>query len=207
MKPRNRRLTTLWFVGGAALFLLAVTVAGLLLEERAMETDFSRQNLAPSLAAPFGTDWMGRDMLARTLAGLSLSIRIGLLTAAVSAGVALALGILSAVFGGWVDAFISWWIDLVMGIPHILLVILLSIACGRGFTGVVVGVALSHWTSLARVIALQEVIWMGESFMKGNSGIAGLTWPLFFTAVYYLIFSGIVTVLLGKLEKKLDFFQ
>ena len=142
MKPRNRRLTTLWFVGGAALFLLAVTVAGLLLEERAMETDFSRQNLAPSLAAPFGTDWMGRDMLARTLAGLSLSIRIG----------TLALGILSAVFGGWVDAFISWWIDLVMGIPHILLVILLSIACGRGFTGVVVGVALSHWTSLARVI-------------------------------------------------------
>ena len=62
-------------------------------------------------------------------------------------------------------------------------------------------------TSLARVIALQEVIWMGESFMKGNSGIAGLTWPLFFTAVYYLIFSGIVTVLLGKLEKKLAFFQ
>ena len=62
-------------------------------------------------------------------------------------------------------------------------------------------------TSLARVIALQEVIWMGESFMKGNSNIAGLTWPLFFTAVYYLIFSGIVTVLLGKLEKKLDFFQ
>ena len=62
-------------------------------------------------------------------------------------------------------------------------------------------------TSLARVIALQEVIWMGESFMKGNSNIAGLTWPLFFTAVYYLIFSGIVTVLLGKLEQKLAFFQ
>ena len=61
-------------------------------------------------------------------------------------------------------------------------------------------------TSLARAISL-EVIWMGESFMKGNSNIAGLTWPLFFTAVYYLIFSGIVTVLLGKLEKKLDFFQ
>ena len=62
-------------------------------------------------------------------------------------------------------------------------------------------------TSLARVIALQEVIWMGESFMKGNSGIAGLTWPLFFTAVYYLVFSGIVTMLLGKLERKLAFFQ
>ena len=62
-------------------------------------------------------------------------------------------------------------------------------------------------TSLARVIALQEVIWMGESFMKGNSGIAGLTWPLFFTAVYYLVFSGVATVLLAKLEQKLAFFQ
>ena len=62
-------------------------------------------------------------------------------------------------------------------------------------------------TSLARVIALQEIIWMGESFMKGNSGIAGLVWPLFFTAIYYLIFSGIVTVLLARLEKKLAFFQ
>ena len=62
-------------------------------------------------------------------------------------------------------------------------------------------------TSLARVIALQEVIWMGESFMKGNSGIAGLVWPLFFTAVYYLLFSGVVTLLLGQLEKKMEFFQ
>ena len=62
-------------------------------------------------------------------------------------------------------------------------------------------------TSLARVIALQEVIWMGESFMKGNSGISGITWPLFSTAIYYLVFSAIVTLLLGKLEKKLAFFQ
>ena len=62
-------------------------------------------------------------------------------------------------------------------------------------------------TSLARVIALQEVIWVGESFMKGNRGYAGLVWPLFFTAVYYLVFSGIVTILLSRLEKKLEFFR
>lgn len=148
----NQRLRTVIFLIVTVVILAAVTAAGILTEGYAVETDFSQRNLSPGLQHLFGTDWMGRDMLARTLAGLSLSIRIGLLTAAVSAGVALALGILSAVFGGWVDAFISWWIDLVMGIPHILLVILLSIACGRGFTGVVVGVALSHWTSLARVI-------------------------------------------------------
>ena len=62
-------------------------------------------------------------------------------------------------------------------------------------------------TSLATTIALQEIIWAGESFMKGSQGISGAIWPLFFTAVYYLIFSGILTVLLGRLEKKLDYFR
>lgn len=60
-------------------------------------------------------------------------------------------------------------------------------------------------TSLARIIALQEVIWAGQAFMKGYSGISGLIWPLFFTAVYYLAFTAIITVLLGKVEKKLDY--
>ncbi|MEY8517376.1 amino acid ABC transporter permease [Lachnospiraceae bacterium 29-84] len=62
-------------------------------------------------------------------------------------------------------------------------------------------------TSLARIIALQEVIWAGQAFMKGSQGISGAIWPLFFTAVYYLVFNGILTVLLGQLEKKLDYFK
>ena len=62
-------------------------------------------------------------------------------------------------------------------------------------------------TSLARIIALQEIIWAGQAFMKGSQGISGAIWPMFFTAVYYLIFSGVLTVLLGRLEKKLDYFR
>lgn len=62
-------------------------------------------------------------------------------------------------------------------------------------------------TSLARIIALQELIWAGQAFLKGSQGIAGAIWPLFFTLFYYLIFSGVLTVLLGRLEKKLDYFS
>ena len=62
-------------------------------------------------------------------------------------------------------------------------------------------------TSLARIIALQEIIWAGQSFMKGSQGIAGQIWPLFFTALYYLLFTGVLTVLLARLEKKLDYFR
>jgi len=62
-------------------------------------------------------------------------------------------------------------------------------------------------TSLARIIALQEVIWAGQSFLKGSHGIAGEIWPLFFTAVYYLAFNGLLTILFGKIEKKLSYFK
>lgn len=62
-------------------------------------------------------------------------------------------------------------------------------------------------TSLARIIALQEIIWAGQAFLKGSQGISGAIWPLFFTAFYYLIFSGLLTIILGGLEKKLDYFR
>ena len=62
-------------------------------------------------------------------------------------------------------------------------------------------------TSLARIIALQEIIWAGQAFLKGSQGISGQIWPWFFTALYYLVFSGILTILLGRLEEKLNFFR
>ena len=57
-------------------------------------------------------------------------------------------------------------------------------------------------TSLARVIGIYELIWAGESFIK-----KGLLWPLFFTGIFYLVFSGLLTILFNKLEQKLDYFR
>ena len=62
-------------------------------------------------------------------------------------------------------------------------------------------------TSLARIISYQEVIWAGYAFLKGSHGYSGLIWPLFFTGIYYLIFNGVVSFLLGRLERKLEFFR
>lgn len=62
-------------------------------------------------------------------------------------------------------------------------------------------------TSLARIIALQEVIWAGQKFLKGSQGISGNILPLLFTAVYYLVFNGIMTLLLGRTEKRLNYFR
>ena len=68
-------------------------------------------------------------------------------------------------------------------------------------------ISLVKDTSLARIIALQEVIWAGQAFLKGSYGISGEIWPLFFTAVYYLLFTAVLTFLFGKLEKKLSYFS
>ena len=62
-------------------------------------------------------------------------------------------------------------------------------------------------TSLARIIALQEIIWAGQAFMKGSQGISGAIWPLFFTGLYYLVWNGVLSWLLGRLEKKLEYFR
>ena len=177
MRHWNGRKNALFLLVAAAVVLCAVAVAGGLLSGQAMVTDFTRKNLAPGGQFLFGTDWMGRDMLSPTLTGLSLSIRIGLLTAAVSAVIALVLGVASAVLGGWVDAVISWCIDLVMGIPHILLVMLISLAFGKGFVGVVAGVALSHWPSLARVIRGEVLQLRGAVYVRTAEklGVSRLT--------------------------------
>ena len=82
---KNRRIQSFALLILAAVLLAVIAVLGRFWQEAAIRTDFTRKNLAPCIQYPFGTDWMGRDMFVRTVAGLSLSIRIGLLTAAVSA--------------------------------------------------------------------------------------------------------------------------
>ena len=107
------RKKTLWLLGISLLFLILVTVLGIVWVDAAQQVDFARKNLPPGTGGLFGTDWMGRDMLKRTVAGLSLSIRLGLLTAAISAAVALALALLASLGGGLMDSLVCGLINLV----------------------------------------------------------------------------------------------
>lgn len=166
MIHRNRREMMVLLAAVSLVLLAAVTIAGANVYGDAMVTDFSRKNLPPCLEYPFGTDFMGRDMFVRTIAGLSVSIRLGLVTAAFSAVIAFFMGLAAAVLGKAADGLVSGLIDLMMGIPHILLLLLISFACGKGFWGVVIGISMTHWTSLARLIR-GEVLQLRESnYMK-----------------------------------------
>lgn len=148
----NRRQKTLIITGICSALLIGIIIAAQLMSNAGIATNFSQQNLAPSWAHPFGTDWLGRDMFTRTIKGLSISIQIGLLASSVSVMIALVLGMCAATMGEKVDAAISWLVDLFMGVPHLVALILIAVVLGGGAKGVIIGVALTHWPSLTRVI-------------------------------------------------------
>lgn len=132
--------------------IVGIFIGGSLISEAQVSPDFSRKGLPPSLLYPFGTDWLGRNMLLRTIKGLSFSIKIGALASAVSAVLAVMIGMAAATGSRRLDSAVLWMIDLVMGIPHLVLLILISFACGRGASGLLVGIAVTHWTGLARLV-------------------------------------------------------
>lgn len=133
-------------------FFIAILIAGGLIDVDSLRVDLLNIFVPPSLEHPFGTDWVGRDMLLRTVKGLSISMKIGMLCSLSSGLIAVLLGVAGPMLGGKVDAAISWLIDLVLSVPHTLIIILISIACGGGMKGIVIGVTLTHWTSLTRII-------------------------------------------------------
>lgn len=162
----NRRSRILLTLTVLTILLLGVYVAGAMIGEELIQADFTRKGLKPSWQHPFGTDMLGRDMLARTIKGLSVSLSVGCIASLVSAVIALLVGVAAATGSSVLDHFINWLIDLVMGIPHMVLLILISFACGKGLSGVLIGIAVTHWTGLARLIRSEVLQIRSEQYIE-----------------------------------------
>ena len=152
MKIWNRRTRVAVLSVILALIFLAIYAAGMMLPEELTAPSIRSTRLPPSLGHFFGTDARGRDLFFRTLKGLSVSMTVGLIASVISAVIAVFVGIAAATGSGRMDSFINWVIDLMMGVPHMVLIMLISVAFGRGVKGLLIGVAATHWCSLARLI-------------------------------------------------------
>ena len=162
-----------------AVFFITILVAGSMIDPEKFSIDLINKNQSPSIMHIFGTDWIGRDMFFRTLKGLSISMKIGVLSSIISGIIAVILGIIGPTCGKRVDGVITWFIDLVLSVPHTLIIILISMAAGGGLKGIVLGVSLTHWTSLTRVIRAEvmqvkeaEYTKIARNFGKSNFYIA-----------------------------------
>ena len=173
---RNRRTKTILVAVFIFAALLGVYLSGILLSDDLITADFSQKALKPSLEHPFGTDMLGRDMLVRTLKGLSVSVVVGTVASGVSAVIALIVGAAAATGVSWLDHFINWVIDLVMGIPHTVLLILISFACGKGLKGVLIGVAVTHWTGLARIIRSEVLQIRSQQYIEVSKKLGHSSW-------------------------------
>lgn len=165
-KVFNRRILVVILMAVAVTYLIGVFVWGLFMNPRSYEANYANKFLSPSLAHPFGTDFIGRDMFHRTIKGLSNSIIIGVLASIFSSIIALVAGIASAVFGGWVDKFVNWCVDLCMGLPHLVLLMLISFMMGKGVKGVTIAVALTHWPSLTRIVRSEVMQIRSSQYVK-----------------------------------------
>ena len=172
----NRRTKLLLLILLIAAVLLGVYLAGAVISDEFIVADFTQKGLKPSWKHPFGTDMLGRDMLIRTIKGLSVSITVGTVASGVSAVIALIVGVIAATGTTWMDNFINWLIDLVMGIPHTVLLILISFACGKGVKGVMIGVAVTHWTGLARIIRSEVLQIRSQQYIEVSRKLGHSSW-------------------------------
>lgn len=172
----NRRTKIIIYAAVIFLILLGIYVSGAFLGDGQITADFSKKALPPSLEHPFGTDMLGRDMLVRTIKGLSVSIVVGVVASSVSAVIALIVGVVAATGKSWLDHFMNWLIDLVMGIPHTVLLILISFACGKGLKGVLIGVAVTHWTGLARIIRSEVLQIRSQQYIEVSRKLGHSNW-------------------------------
>lgn len=173
----NLRQKTLLTICITGIVLFIIFISGMMINAN-LPTNFSIKMQPPSFEHIFGTDWMGRDMFTRTIKGLSLSIVIGLGASIISSIIAILLAFLSSI-NKYFDEFVSWLIDLFASIPHILLIMMISISLGKGEFGVIIAVAFTHWVNLTRVlrseilqIKTSEYVLLSSKFGKSKLWIA-----------------------------------
>lgn len=161
----NKRRRALASAAGAGLLLVSIGLGSWLLGTNGLSVQLDSRNLPPSPAHLFGTDWLGRDMLSRTVKGLALSIQVGLLGSACSVLIAAIMGLTAAALGKTADRIITWTIDVFLSVPHLVMLILIAFVSGGGLKGIAVGIMLTHWPSLARIIRAEALQLMSAEYV------------------------------------------
>ena len=180
---RRNRLALAGLIVAGVLVAVCLASAPLALSEVAGQPRYDQQQAGPSLEAPsakhwLGTDVLGRDLLIRTLYGGSISLGIGLAAAAISVTIGVAWGMIAGYCGGRVDAMLMRVVDVLYGLPYVLLVILMKVALEDRLSGVLssrgaanivilfVAIGSVSWLTMARVVRGQVLSLKAQPFVE-----------------------------------------
>lgn len=159
------RARLVWGVGGLVVLTLAAVLVPWLggLDEGLVDYTAIRQ--PPSLAHPFGTDSVGRDVALRAFAGLGISLLVAASCAVIATVIGTLFGATSGLLGGWMDRVLMRVVDGVNAVPHLMLGIVIVALYRGSVLAVIASIGLTHWTTVARVVRSEVLSLRERPFM------------------------------------------
>jgi peptide/nickel transport system permease protein len=146
--------TTQAQIGGAIVLLLLLTAAfaPLLAPYDPFELRVGPPKETPSREYPFGTDDLGRDMLSRIMYGARITVQIGTISVALALGIGVTIGLVAGFYGGWVDALLMRFTDVMLAFPGFLLTLAIVAILGPGLTNAMIAVGIGSFPQFARLV-------------------------------------------------------
>ena len=135
---------------------------------------------APSAVHYFGTDTLGRDLWARVWVGARVSLSIGVLAALLNACIGVMIGGIAGYMGGSADMFIMRFIDVVNGIPNLIVAILVMVVMGEGITPLVIALIVTGWIGSARLVRGQVLQLKNQEYILAARKLGAGTWRIIF---------------------------
>lgn len=179
-------------IGLGLLMLLLIYAANALIsiDDIVMHIEIAGQG--PSAAHIFGVDWLGRDMFLRTMKGLSGSLRVGVITSLITITVATLLAIVSAATFRQIDQLVGLLIDTFLGVPHFVILVLISASLGGGEFGVIVAVATTHWPPLSRILRAEILQLREEQYILTAQQFGKSDWFIARTHLFWHLLPQII---------------
>jgi peptide/nickel transport system permease protein len=166
------------------IFVLTGIVGLVLIAVPSLQHLYLEQDLSAALKPPvsgyglFGTDQLGRDLLARVVAGIGVSLAIALVVTMLSVVVGGLVGIVAGYYGGKPDLILSGLIDITWGFPVFLIIIILAGVISPGITAVVIGIALITWAGFARIVRGEALALREQDFVRAARAIGAPDWRI-----------------------------
>lgn len=188
----------------SGLFILLViailcALAGVICPEGYDEQNYAIAFMPPCKEYPFGTDNLGRSMLARILYGGRVSLSIGLISTGISASLGLILGSLAGFYGNKVDNIIMRTLDVFHAIPSTLLAIAISSALGGGIVNAMIAVGISSVPSFAKMVRAPILAIKNQEFVEAARCIDASDWRIIFKHVVPNVLSPVIITITGQL--------
>lgn len=156
------------------------------------KTDLDAAYQPPSSEHWMGTDALGRDVAARLVQGTRIAYKVGIVTALIAIPIGVFLGCLAGYFGGRVDDFIVWLYSTFASIPGLLFILAIAMVVGRGLLGVYLGIGLTTWVGLCRLIRGEVIKHKEQAYVLAANALGFSWWRILFRHILPNVFHIII---------------